>query len=78
MAFVSGLMGPYMSPIPINSSLGMAISLIFGILVSNPVLRAVPAPHGVAGSFFLISLALLALTPARCLYRMGGWHLPPL
>jgi multidrug efflux pump subunit AcrB len=27
MAFVSGLMGPYMSPIPINSSLGMAISL---------------------------------------------------
>ena len=24
MAFVSGLMGPYMSPIPINSSLGMA------------------------------------------------------
>ena len=27
MAFVSGLMGPYMSPIPINASLGMAISL---------------------------------------------------
>jgi hypothetical protein len=25
MAFVSGLMGPYMSPIPINASLGMAI-----------------------------------------------------
>jgi multidrug efflux pump subunit AcrB len=28
MAFVSGLMGPYMSPIPINSSLGMALSLL--------------------------------------------------
>jgi multidrug efflux pump subunit AcrB len=27
MAFVTGLMGPYMSPIPINSSLGMALSL---------------------------------------------------
>ena len=27
MAFVSGLMGPYMSPIPINASLGMVISL---------------------------------------------------
>jgi len=27
MAFVSGLMGPYMSPIPINSSMGMMISL---------------------------------------------------
>jgi len=28
MAFVSGLMGPYMSPIPINASLGMIISLV--------------------------------------------------
>jgi len=27
MAFVSGLMGPYMSPIPINASMGMVISL---------------------------------------------------
>jgi multidrug efflux pump subunit AcrB len=28
MAFVTGLMGPYMSPIPINASMGMLISLI--------------------------------------------------
>lgn len=28
MAFVSGLMGPYMSPIPINASMGMLISLL--------------------------------------------------
>lgn len=28
MAFVSGLMGPYMSPIPINASFGMVISLV--------------------------------------------------
>jgi multidrug efflux pump subunit AcrB len=28
MAFVSGLMGPYMSPIPINASFGMIISLV--------------------------------------------------
>jgi multidrug efflux pump subunit AcrB len=28
MAFVTGLMGPYMSPIPINASIGMFISLI--------------------------------------------------
>jgi multidrug efflux pump subunit AcrB len=27
MAFVSGLMGPYMAPIPINSSMGMVLSL---------------------------------------------------
>ena len=34
MAFVSGLMGPYMSPIPINSSLGMAISLLIAFTVT--------------------------------------------
>ncbi|HEX5803161.1 MAG TPA: efflux RND transporter permease subunit [Azospira sp.] len=34
MAFVSGLMGPYMSPIPINSSLGMAISLAVAFVVT--------------------------------------------
>jgi multidrug efflux pump subunit AcrB len=34
MAFVSGLMGPYMSPIPINSSLGMAISLAVAFTVT--------------------------------------------
>jgi multidrug efflux pump subunit AcrB len=34
MAFVTGLMGPYMSPIPINSSLGMAISLAVAFTVT--------------------------------------------
>ena len=34
MAFVSGLMGPYMSPIPINSSLGMALSLAIAFTVT--------------------------------------------
>ncbi len=34
MAFVSGLMGPYMSPIPINASMGMLISLIVAFVVS--------------------------------------------
>ncbi|MEO8037344.1 MAG: efflux RND transporter permease subunit, partial [Betaproteobacteria bacterium] len=34
MAFVSGLMGPYMSPIPINASLGMAISLAIAFVVT--------------------------------------------
>lgn len=34
MAFVSGLMGPYMSPIPINSSLGMALSLVIAFTVT--------------------------------------------
>jgi multidrug efflux pump subunit AcrB len=34
MAFVSGLMGPYMSPIPINASLGMALSLLIAFTVT--------------------------------------------
>ena len=34
MAFVSGLMGPYMSPIPINSSMGMLISLAVAFVVT--------------------------------------------
>jgi len=34
MAFVTGLMGPYMSPIPINASLGMAISLAVAFVVT--------------------------------------------
>ncbi|MFP4155211.1 MAG: efflux RND transporter permease subunit [Halothiobacillaceae bacterium] len=34
MAFVSGLMGPYMSPIPINASMGMLISLIVAFVVT--------------------------------------------
>jgi len=34
MAFVSGLMGPYMSPIPINASTGMLISLIIAFVVT--------------------------------------------
>ncbi|MDK2777549.1 MAG: efflux RND transporter permease subunit [Pseudomonadota bacterium] len=34
MAFVSGLMGPYMSPIPINASTGMLISLAVAFAVT--------------------------------------------
>jgi len=43
MAFVSGLMGPYMSPIPINASMGMVISLGVALIVTpwlfNKLLR---------------------------------------
>ncbi len=34
MAFVTGLMGPYMSPIPINASMGMLISLAIAFIVT--------------------------------------------
>ncbi|MDG4550024.1 MAG: efflux RND transporter permease subunit [Candidatus Contendobacter sp.] len=66
MAFVSGLMGPYMSPIPINSSMGMLISLavafVFTPWLTYKVLRRVvekqapsppaPLPQGEGGEDF--------------------------
>ncbi|NNL00163.1 MAG: efflux RND transporter permease subunit, partial [Xanthomonadales bacterium] len=49
MAFVTGLMGPYMSPIPINASLGMLFSLAIALVLtpwlSNRMLANLPA-HG--------------------------------
>jgi multidrug efflux pump subunit AcrB len=51
MAFVTGLMGPYMSPIPINASIGMLLSLAVALVVtpwaSNKLLK--PAQHGDVG-----------------------------
>ena len=44
MAFVSGLMGPYMAPIPINASMGMVISLVVA-LVFTPWLSRVLLGH---------------------------------
>ena len=46
MAFVSGLMGPYMSPIPINSSLGMAISLAIAFTVTPWLALRLMKTHG--------------------------------
>ncbi len=50
MAFVSGLMGPYMSPIPINASMGMLLSLAIAFAVTPWLARlwmkAVPAGSG--------------------------------
>ncbi len=34
MAFVTGLMGPYMSPIPINASMGMLLSLAIALTIT--------------------------------------------
>ena len=46
MAFVSGLMGPYMSPIPINASIGMLISLAVAFIVTPWLaLRLLPRHH---------------------------------
>jgi multidrug efflux pump subunit AcrB len=49
MAFVSGLMGPYMSPIPINSSMGMLISLAIALIVTPWLCRKLLGSVGVHG-----------------------------
>ena len=56
IAFVSGLIGPYMSPIPINASMGMLLSLAIAFIVTPWLARMwmghVPTsaapPHGKA------------------------------
>jgi multidrug efflux pump subunit AcrB len=52
MAFVSGLMGPYMSPIPINASMGMLLSLAIAFVVTPWLarlwLRSSASAHGAA------------------------------
>jgi multidrug efflux pump subunit AcrB len=57
MAFVSGLMGPYMSPIPINASMGMLLSLAIAFVVTpwlaRPLLGRAPvhaSGHGALSS----------------------------
>jgi multidrug efflux pump subunit AcrB len=66
MAFVSGLMGPYMSPIPINASMGMLISLAIAFVVTpwlalHLLPAHAPAPHAVPAR--LHALAERLLTP---------------
>jgi len=46
MAFVTGLMGPYMAPIPINASMGMAISLAIAFTVTPWLALKLMKPHG--------------------------------
>ncbi|HMA09886.1 MAG TPA: efflux RND transporter permease subunit [Ramlibacter sp.] len=77
MAFVSGLMGPYMSPIPINSSLGMAISLAIAFTVTPwlalKLMKPQSAGHsgGMAATFrrrlerFFAALLMPLLSSAR-------------
>lgn len=63
MAFVTGLMGPYMSPIPINASMGMLISLAVAFVVTPWLSRlwlkeevhAAPAGQGIAGKLERLS-----------------------
>ena len=48
MAFVTGLMGPYMSPIPINASTGMLISLVIAFVVTPWLALHLTQAHNVS------------------------------
>jgi multidrug efflux pump subunit AcrB len=71
MAFVSGLMGPYMSPIPINASMGMLISLAIAFTVTPwlALKLLAHAPHHAEGKglerFFSAFLGPLVDSPGR-------------
>ncbi len=64
MAFVSGLMGPYMSPIPINASIGMLISLAIAFVVT-PWLALKLIKHEAHGAHAAGDDKLTALFRAR-------------
>ena len=67
MAFVSGLMGPYMSPIPINASIGMLISLAIAFIVTPwlalKLIKAEAHSAHEAGDNKLTTLFRTRLTP---------------
>jgi multidrug efflux pump subunit AcrB len=68
MAFVSGLMGPYMSPIPINASIGMLISLAIAFIVTpwlalRLLARHAPVHGGETAEGRLLALFRWLLTP---------------
>jgi multidrug efflux pump subunit AcrB len=86
MAFVSGLMGPYMSPIPINASMGMALSLAIAFTVTPWLALKLSKPsqggghgqhesskltHWLQRSFTAILTPLLASAAKRRLLAVG-------
>jgi multidrug efflux pump subunit AcrB len=50
MAFVTGLMGPYMRPIPINASAGMLLSLVVALVVTPWLSLKLLARHSGSGA----------------------------
>ena len=70
MAFVSGLMGPYMRPIPINASAGMLLSLGIALIVTPWLSLKLLKPHVAAHD------AADARTASR-LHRLFAWAMTP-
>ncbi|MBI2790321.1 MAG: efflux RND transporter permease subunit [Gammaproteobacteria bacterium] len=84
MAFVTGLMGPYMSPIPINASMGMLISLVIALtftpwlssrMISNHVKESTSSEHvneWLSQSFHKTMTPFLGQTNRRNRYWLAG------
>ncbi len=79
MAFVSGLMGPYMRPIPINASAGMVISLAVALIVTPWLSLKLLKPHAAhadIGDSRLHRLFSKAMTPFLNDERNGNDRAP--
>ncbi len=81
MAFVTGLMGPYMSPIPINASIGMLLSLMVAYILTPWMTlkmlsrhRQQPAVHQQTNTFILdnASYRFFDGVLGRFVYRPGS------
>ena len=68
MAFVSGLMGPYMRPIPINASAGMVLSLAIALVVTPWLSLKLLKPHVAHDD---------AHEGGSRLHRVFGWAMRP-
>jgi multidrug efflux pump subunit AcrB len=81
MAFVSGLMGPYMRPIPINASVGMLLSLLIALVVtpwlSLKLLRRHPVADGGHGAGDGHAPGTMAARLQRLFERLLGPFLDP-
>ncbi|MBP6502313.1 MAG: efflux RND transporter permease subunit [Rhodoferax sp.] len=78
MAFVSGLMGPYMSPIPINSSLGMALSLAIAFTVTPWLALRMMKSHAPGASDDAAQADGAALAKPGRVQRLFTWLLLPM
>jgi len=72
MLFVSGLMGPYMSPMPIGASLAMSFSLLVGLIATPWLALRLLGSHLHTGEEETYSLEQTKI------YRAYAWAMKPL
>jgi len=76
MAFVSGLMGPYMRPIPVNASVGMLLSLTIALVVTPWLSLKLLRRHALSPSSCGARRHGLRAIGARALERLRRWRRP--